>query len=406
MNERTTRIAVLYPADPLGRVIGGIETFIRGLIKFSPEDVHFTLIGATTDPVARPVGKTTRCELGHRHFDYHPIIAQGDSGRQSRLPITVRYEMAALLRMPPLEKFDLLESHRIEHFLLRGGKIPLNIFMHQNMEVLKNKHSDIRWRHFPSLYYWLESRVLTRAASVFCVREDAAQNYRKSHADIRERFHFIPTWMDPEVFFPVDDDKRRELRRTLQNTYGIADDAKVLVAVGRLDHQKDPLLMLEALSELVVTWPHIHLIWVGEGVLHGKVMERAKTLGLYDRLTLAGLLAPTEIAAIHRAADLFVMSSGYEGMPIAVSEALACGLPVASNRVGEIARLVKPGINGELCESGTALGLAEAFSTSLQALQDYRGAPCTDAAAEYTPERVLAPLYDSYRTTRSRKSPT
>lgn len=400
MTEPVTKIAVLYPADPLGKVIGGIETFIRGLIKFSPQDVEYTLFGATTDNVARPVGRDTFCELGDRSFIYHPIICQNDVGRQTRLPITVRYEAAAIFRMPSLSDFHVLESHRIEHFLLRGGKVPLNLFMHQNMASLKNKQSDIRWRHSPGLYYWLERQVLNRSASIFCVREDAVQNYRERHPDIADRIHFVPTWMDPNVFYPVIDSKRVKLRSALISAFGINPDKTIMVAVGRLDHQKNPLLLLNAMSKVIIQWPDIHLIWVGEGNLREVVETTAKNLGLSDCITLAGLKSPDEIADIHRAADLFVMSSAYEGMPIAVSEALACGLPVASTRVGEIARLVKPGVNGELCETQSSEKLGDAIAASLQHLEAYKGEPCIEAASQYIPQQVLLPLYDSYRQTR------
>ena len=47
----------MYPADPLGAIPGGIDTFIRGMLRWAPEDLEISLLGATTDVIKRPVRK-------------------------------------------------------------------------------------------------------------------------------------------------------------------------------------------------------------------------------------------------------------------------------------------------------------------------------------------------------------
>lgn len=391
-------VAVIYPTDPAGHIIGGVETFIRGLIKYSPEDIEYVVIGATTNPSERPLFQWTICKVDGKSFRYLPIIRLYDGGKQSLFPATLRYEMAALRHMPDLANFQVLESHRIEHFILRGkGRTRINLFLHQNMSVLRDKQSDIRWRYLPSLYYFLEKRVLHQVNSIFAVREDAVADYQSRHPEIANRFNFQPTWMDPDIFYPVGLEKRNQLRKFLCTRYSVPEDDGILVAVGRLDYQKDPLLLIRAMSILLQERPDVRLLWVGDGILHDDVVRVAEGVGISDRIVLTGLLNPHEIADIHRAADLFVMSSAYEGMPIALIEALGCGLPAVTTDVGEVRRLIDSGVNGEICSVRTAERLAGSIIKCLDKHEHYRGEPCTMRALQYTPQRVLTPLYDNYR---------
>jgi len=139
------------------------------------------------------------------------------------------------------------------------------------------------------------------------------------------------------------------------------------------------------------------LVWVGEGVLRDEVLKEINTSGLAGNVTLAGLLKPEEVANMNRAANMFVMSSAYEGMPIALIEAMACGLPVVTTDVGEVRRLVSVGHNGEICPAGNAEKLASALLRGIDASERYGGTPCIETASRFTPQNVLGPVYANYR---------
>ena len=62
-------VAIIHPIDPAGHVPSGIDAFIRGILKFAPPDIHYTLFGATSDPVARPPGKLAKVVLGEREIE-------------------------------------------------------------------------------------------------------------------------------------------------------------------------------------------------------------------------------------------------------------------------------------------------------------------------------------------------
>lgn len=394
--QKRTKIALLYPCDPVEPFIGGIESFIRGIIANAPEDIDYYVVGASTNPDSRPVGRWSECKLDGKEFRFYPLFAVADKGRRSKIPATVRYEWAALQRMPDLSFIDAVESHRIEHLLFRLRYKPFTLFLHQNMADLNNPKSDILWKSAPRLYRFLEKQLFKRRGHVYCVRQDAVADYKTLYPDRPAMFHFQPTWMDSRVFYPVATDVAANHRHQLCSEFGLNPDLPIAVAVGRIDTQKDPLLMAQALTK-VHEWGHrLQLIWIGDGVLRTALLEFLKQLGIDRYFILAGLRESAYIADILRGSDFLLLSSAYEGMPIVVLEALACGRPVVSTRVGEVPRLIAEGVNGFLAEPDDVESLAEAVIRMLEHQQQCLGAPCLDVAAQYRADAVLSDVYRRY----------
>jgi glycosyltransferase involved in cell wall biosynthesis len=229
------------------------------------------------------------------------------------------------------------------------------------------------------------------------VRADAVEAYQLQYPRLAERFRFIPTWMDPEVFSPAAPSEKRELRASVGGALGIRENDRVLVSVGRLDSGKRPLLMVDAFARLARARPELKLVLVGDGAVRRDIEARAAEHGLSGRVLLAGLRTPLQVADLLRLSDCFVLTSAYEGMPMCVLEALGCGIPVVSTRVGEVARVVKTGITGELVDAATPEGVAQAISQVLSTSDRYTAAACLAAVADYVPNKVLAPVFEQYR---------
>ncbi len=394
----SVRIAIVYPADPMGVIPGGIDTFIKGVLRWAPWDLDFRLVGVTTDREARPPGRWTTCSIGEsRRFSFYPVLALDKPEAQANVPVALRF-LLGLVRQRVELAADVLEFHRIEPCLAYlGDGRPKTLVMHQNMNDLRNLDSDIRWRHLPSLYFKLEDYILPRMSSIFCVRNDAAASYRERYPLQADRIYFTPTWLDPGVFYPTDERERYRGRALLGQEFGFGPDGFTLVTVGRLDRQKNPLLLLEAFRQLEASMPELRLLFVGDGVLRRQLEQRIARYELGSKVRLAGVRPAGEIAQFLRAADLFVLPSAYEGMPIVVLEALGSGLPVAAMDVGEVARVVRSGINGELVSSQDPGSLARAIRVAREHAVRYRGRACIEAVQPYTPQQVLRPIYENYR---------
>ncbi len=120
-----------------------------------------------------------------------------------------------------------------------------------------------------------------------------------------------------------------------------------LLAMGRLTPQKGFDLLLDAMVGVRAAGVAAHLTIVGVGELEAELGARIRELGLAGVVDLVGFQEQPERYFAH--ADVFVLSSRYEGMPNVVLEALACGLPiVAFDCPHGVSEIVRDGVNGRL----------------------------------------------------------
>jgi glycosyltransferase involved in cell wall biosynthesis len=122
-----------------------------------------------------------------------------------------------------------------------------------------------------------------------------------------------------------------------------------LLSVGRIDAEKNPLLLVEALAELERRRPGVYrLRWAGIGPLVEDVRRRAAELGVGDRLELLGYLPFPELLPFYRGAHAFVHVSFTEGVPQVLTEAMAAGAPVVATDVGGVRAALDDGRAGLL----------------------------------------------------------
>jgi glycosyltransferase involved in cell wall biosynthesis len=129
----------------------------------------------------------------------------------------------------------------------------------------------------------------------------------------------------------------------------------VVVSVGRLDPEKDPLTLVRAVAR--VPRPDLHLVLVGDGSLREAVEEEGARAGLGGRLVVTGFRPRREIPSFLHLAHCFVMASRYEGFPFALAEALAAGVPVVASDARQIDELLT-GTGASRFPAGDAEALA------------------------------------------------
>ena len=136
-------------------------------------------------------------------------------------------------------------------------------------------------------------------------------------------------------------------------------DTCELLFVGRIAPVKGLRLVLEAMRDLADALPELRLTIVGDGPDRALIETAAKPLG--DRVRFTGYLSQDDVAEALKEADIFVLPSFAEGVPVCLMEAFASSRPVIATQVAGVGELVKTGENGILVPPGNAAELADAI---------------------------------------------
>ena len=146
--------------------------------------------------------------------------------------------------------------------------------------------------------------------------------------------------------------------QTVRHELGVPDDCLAVVNVANLTPKKNHELLLDAFAQLHKTAPNSQLVLVGQFADRKAVLrEYAARLGLENAVLMTG--PRTDVPRIVKAMDVFALSSTFEGLPIALLEAMALGKPVVCTSVGGIPRVICDSQDGFLVPSGDADLLAE-----------------------------------------------
>ena len=175
---------------------------------------------------------------------------------------------------------------------------------------------------------------------------------------VDESFEWLPRGKRTVIYNPlqpINDEKG-----TISLPKGVDPNKKWVIAMGRLHYQKNFELLLSAFHKLVDKHPDWQLLIFGEGELRPKLEELVENLGLTNQVFLPGVT--NNPISILKRSELFVLSSRFEGLPLVLLEALACGLPIVSTDCPSGPReIIQDGIDGVLVKSEDFSALATAM---------------------------------------------
>jgi colanic acid/amylovoran biosynthesis glycosyltransferase len=166
--------------------------------------------------------------------------------------------------------------------------------------------------------------------------------------------HVIHCGVDPEAF-------RLTKRRPPEKRRAQA------LCVATLEEKKGHRILFEALSSSDPIVANLDAVLIGDGPLRAELERSAQALGLSDRVRFLGAQVEDEVRRRLEAADLFVLpsvvtkSGQMEGIPVALMEALASGVPAVASRMSGIPELIRDGVTGYLAEPGDPQSLESAL---------------------------------------------
>jgi glycosyltransferase involved in cell wall biosynthesis len=396
-------LTIFYQFNPWHSTIGGIQTVTSLFIKYAPSEFEVRLVGTGNDPT-QPIGKWQEAELAGRAVSFLPLLRLQDDNVRSLVPTTVKYTAALIGRC---FASDFMHFHRLEPTLAAlnwpGDK---TLFIHNDiqtqMKSVGNKKA-ILWRRFPAAYFALEGKLVNQFTQIFSCNTESLELYRQRYPAIAERVAYVKNTVDNEIFYPLALEEREEERYKLTQRLGLSQETRFVLFAGRLHPQKDPLLLVRSMAAL--NEPNIHLLIAGEGELVDEVRSEIGQLGLSKQVTMLGGVKQAELAQLHRICNAFILTSAYEGLPLVVLEALACGTPVVTTRCGETPRLLSAD-SGIVCEERTPVAIADALRKVLLHPDDYPVESCVRIAQPYGARTVVTDVYSQMWHRWERRSPT
>jgi glycosyltransferase involved in cell wall biosynthesis len=220
-----------------------------------------------------------------------------------------------------------------------------------------------------------------------------------------DRVRLTPNGIDTDRFRPATSAERSALRRDL----GWTDDTPIVVFVGFFSRDKRPDLLFRAWRRLADQGVRSKLVYIGataspyfeiDEAIAREIRERAAAMG---RASDVVFVEPTHaMDRYYRAADVFVLSSVREGNPVALLEAMACGLPCIASRIdGATDVMIDEGSNGRLVDRDDEQGLARALGTVLAHADEASrlGQRARDTVVErYDIQQTAERWLDAYRT--------
>jgi glycosyltransferase involved in cell wall biosynthesis len=243
---------------------------------------------------------------------------------------------------------DVLHSHMV-HANLMARALRLFLSIPVMIATIHNVYEGGRlWM----AAYRLTNRLVDR---VTIVSQVAADRYLRERIIPRELLSVVPNGVDPDLFRNVSPAARPSLRESLGLNRRF-----VWLAVGRFEIAKDYPNMLRAFARIHEQQPDAVLLLVGRGSLQAETEVLVRELGLNGVVRFLGVR--DDVPEVMSAADGYVMSSAWEGMPMVLLEAAAAGLPIVATRVGGNQEVVQEGINGFLVAPRDPEALASAMS--------------------------------------------
>ncbi|HVM36065.1 MAG TPA: glycosyltransferase [Actinomycetota bacterium] len=235
------------------------------------------------------------------------------------------------------------------------------------------------------IYRVAEPLAVRLANHTFAVSEEIARHLRGGLAGAPVEVLYLGIGDPPAV-----ERTRTQTRAEL----GVVTE-RLIVTVARLSPQKAIDVMLDALSRLP---EDVVLVVLGEGELRNLLEEHARRGGVAARVHFLGFRR--DVADFVAAADVFCLSSVWEGIPLAVQEAIVLGTPVVSTDVGGMREIVTDGVSGRLVPRGDAAALAVALKDVLDEPNLARSLAeraRVSLSERFSTEKMLARLRRVYR---------
>ncbi len=319
-------VVIVGAMDPAFPTMGGAETYTRNLLDhLLGTGIRVLFIGVSScNPRSTQGG-----------FTFLPVVNTTSLGN-------IRYVWGLLVS----RSFAQVPPGAIVHVQSPEYALPFVLFCRRNPKVIT-----LHGRHLPGvrlkkpraaavMYRVVESFCLRHSAAVIAVDKGTEEFYAEQYPWVKKKTRVIPTGIDLAKFKALD-------RDTVRMKWGFAGSERVVMYVGRLELEKELGFLIESFRVVLRQIPDARLALVGDGRDRKRLQEMAGDL-TPERVVFMGAQKPDCMPEILNCADVLALCSLFEGSPNVVKEALACGVPVVTTQVGDVAQIIKGRLTGRI----------------------------------------------------------
>lgn len=334
-------IVIIGFINPFASRVGGTRNYVMNFLKSAGPDVNIALFGFTTRD---NVGKSISDNIA-----FHPLVIYEEVKATYRVPQTFRFILKLFeIRDEILSTGKVLHIQRVDHaipflFPVKRGKVVL--YFHGSASKGYLTGSGLKSKFKGCLYLILEHLILPRVDRIVTVSKRDEQYYTDTFPRVRNKIVTISIPLNMEEFRIMED------KKGLRRKFGLSEDRKIILYAGRFSKEKGIDFIIEAFDELNRDMPDTELVLVGQGK-EEKRLRRLASDARADTIKFLGPLPHEEMPHILNCSDVLVMASETEGMPTVILEALACGVPVISTKVGDVEHVILNGKIGFIAAHG------------------------------------------------------
>jgi glycosyltransferase involved in cell wall biosynthesis len=366
--------------------IGGAQEVVRALVKYLSSDQCTPIVCTFRDGPLRHEIEQLGIPVEILPQRKHSIIA---------LPLFVLDMVRiwrALASLIKKYRIDVIQTHLLTSLdylvLILLYTTPLRAvfwtFHNFQFEIDGSKLVRHRWLLGPKkaahrlLYRWSARLV----SGYIAIADQVEHALVDTIGPIGHKIVVIPNGVDISRYGPQAGDPDSADRKSIRVELALSDRTRLLVLVGTFKEAKGHRYMIEAMTSLAPQYPNLHLLFVGDGELRADLEAQAANAALDDRIHFLG--SRHDVADLLACSDIFVLPSLYEGLSIALLEAMATGLPIVATRVSGTTQAIVPDEHGLLIPPGDTQAIVKAIS---QLLSDPDRARALGKAAK---QRVIA----------------
>jgi colanic acid/amylovoran biosynthesis glycosyltransferase len=348
-------------------------------------ELGFEIETASVNPPDRPTSKLPPIEAAEARNTYYLKQIDVWLGLGSLVAVTLvrtGVMLRALKAMATLGHWDL--SRRLYAFFYMVEALLLGHWMHQR--GLRHLHVHFggsvstvamlaaeAWGfdysmtiHGPEEFFEVEHcylpRKIEKAKFIFCISDFCRSQLMKyCDPDHWDKMHVVRLGVDTDEFEPVSHEAKLPLQ---------------IICVGRLVAAKGQHILLQAFSHLRSKGHAVHLTYIGDGPARSSLEREAAEHVLGGHVTFCGALNHDQTREQMAKADIFALASFAEGIPVALMEAMAMGIPCVSTSVAGIPELIQDKVDGLLVPPSSVESFASAIESLVldQALRKRLGA--------------------------------